>query len=417
MANERSERKTESPDKRRVQGARAMDPNQDAEPFRSVTGQMIAEGSAHEIINLMTTVVGNAALLRSALPPDHPGIRKLAAIEQAAERAAQLSLRVREYSQGRRNNAEPVNLNTIVYHVLLAEEQQLAPRVRLVRYINPDLWRAAAGHQAMSEVALELVTNAVESIRGKGRVYIGTRNVDFSTEPPPLGADVRGGRYVMLTVEDNGCGMSPEALERAFEPGSSTKPGKQGMGLAHVQEIVAGFGGRISVNSVEGKGALFRVYLPAYEGSDEAAPFPFEDLPGGSETILIVDDERMILEIANETLSTLGYKTLLAHNGLEAVEVARTYDGPVDLIVLDMVMPVMGGAEAYPLLRDARPEARIVVCTGLEQEIVTGGILDDDSSSFLLKPFRPSTLAQNVRRVLDQTADAKHRPFAGSQTR
>ncbi len=377
-----------------------------SEDARSGMGRMLADGLSHEISNLMTTVVGNAALLRNALPGNHPGIGKLAAIEKAAERAAALALRAAEQAQGRRVAVEPVNLNTIVYHVLLVEEQQLAPRVRLVRYINPDLWRAAADHAQTSEAALELVTNAVESISGKGRVYIGTRNVDFSKEPPPLGADIRGGRYVALSVEDNGCGMSPETRARVFEPGFTTKAGRRGMGLARVHDIVAGFGGRITVNSVEGEGAAFRVYLPATEGRDATAPSPFEDLPQGTETVLIVDDERMIVEIAQETLSQLGYKTLTAHNGLEAVGVARTHNGAIDLVLLDMLMPVMGGAEAYPLLREALPEARVIVCTGLDQEIVTETVLDDKFTSFLLKPFRPSTLAQEVRRVLDERVHA-----------
>ena len=418
MVGQRGGRASQSSEQSPANSAEPGDKAKDTEPYRSAAGQMAAEGFAHEICNLMTSIVGNAALLKSALKPDNPGLRKLAAIEEAAERAAQLSQHVREYSHGGRNNAEPVNLNTIVYHVLLTDEQRLAPRVRLVRYINPDLWRAAAGHRGMSEVALELVTNAVESIRDKGRVYIGTRNVDFSKEPPPLGADVRAGHYVMLSVEDNGCGIGPGTLQRVFDPGFTTKPGRQGMGLARVQEIVSSFGGRVSVNSTEGKGTVFRVYLPAYyEGTEEATPLHLEDLPEGSETVLVIDDERMIAEIAVETLERLGYKTLVAHNGLEAVEVARTYEGPIDLILLDMVMPVMGGAEAYPLLREARPAARLIVCTGLEQDIVTGGIPEDNFASFLLKPFRPVMLAQSVRRVLDQAIERERGPLAGSKTR
>lgn len=372
-------------------------------------GRMLAEGYSHEISNLMTTIVGNSALLRNSLPAEHPGIAKLNAIEHAAERAAMLSLHATEYAQGRPVKSEAVNLNTIVYHVLLSDEQRLAPRIRIVRYINPDLWKASANHDQMCEVAQELVTNAVEAIHGKGRVYVGTRNVDFSKEPPPLGLDIRAGRYVTLTVEDNGCGMTPETRQRVFEPGFTTKPGRQGMGLTRVYDIVSDFGGKITVTGSHGEGAVFRVYLPATETAEEAPTLPIEMLPPGSETVLIVDDEQMIVEVADEVLSRLGYKTLTARNGLEAVEVARVYDGAIDLVLLDMVMPVMGGAEAYALLREARPRVRVIVCTGLEQEIVSETVFDGELTSYLLKPFRPTTLAKEVRRALDRAVGADAR--------
>jgi CheY-like chemotaxis protein len=291
-----------------------------------------------------------------------------------------------------------------VYHVLLAEEQHLAPRIRIVRYINPDLWKVTASHAQIAQVALELATNAVDAIQDKGRVYIGTRNVDLTKEAAPLGSNLKSARYVLLSIEDNGAGMDPETHSRIFEPGFTTKSGRRGMGLTNVQNVVSASGGYISVSTIKGHGTVFRIYLPAFQERKEKVPVVAHELPSGTETILIVDDERMVLDVTQETLQRLGYHTLIAHNGAEAVELVRTHDGPIHLALLDLVMPVMGGVEAFPLLREARPDMRVIVCTGLDQEIISHEVLEDESSGFLLKPFRPSTLAQEVRKALDAKA-------------
>lgn len=377
------------------------------------TDALFAEGVAHELNNLLATILGNAALACNQLDKGHPSAANLETISKTAERAAELARRILAFAHGDRPEGEPVNLDTIVYHVLLTEEQHLAPRIRIVRYINPDLWKVAASHAEIAQVALELATNAVDSILDKGRVYIGTRNVDLTREAAPLGSNLKSARYVLLSVEDNGCGMDAETRSRIFEPGFTTKPGRRGMGLANVQNVVSDSGGYISVSTIKGHGTVFRIYFPAFQEGKEKASSVAQDLPGGTETILIVDDERMIVDVTQETLERLGYHTLVAHNGAEAVEVARTHDGPIHLAVLDMVMPVMGGVEAFPLLREARPDMRVIVCTGLDQEIISHEILEDESSGFLLKPFRPSTLAQEVRKALDIKESA---PKKGAST-
>jgi CheY-like chemotaxis protein len=345
-------------------------------------------------------------LLRGDVGDDHPRMATLEAIEKAAELAGSLTQRILSLTQGAERKPEPVNLNSIVYHLLLVEETKLAPSVRIVRHIDPDLWRVLAEHTAIAQVALNLATNAVDALNGKGRVTIRTRNVVLDSGTIPEGSGLRPGGYVLLSIEDDGEGMDPHTLAKAYEAGFTTREDQEGQGLATVRKIVDRYHGHVQINSFIGKGTACRVYLPALDVAKGVRPAPSMSVPAGAETILVVDDERMILEVTAETLRRLGYRTLTARNGQEAVEIATTHDGPIHLVLLDMSMPVMGGADAFPRIKALRPNTRVIVCTGFEQELVSSHLLDAGGvNSFLLKPFRLSALAHEIRKVLD-TSDA-----------
>ncbi len=368
----------------------------------SVRGfETIAEGIAHDINNLMTTILGSAALIRTETGHRHTVTPLLDSIEHAAETAASRTRQLLEFTREQSNRAECVSLNAIVYHALLAEERKLAPRIRIHRYIDPDLPRlVSTNHAGIAELTLALAANAVEAIHGEGRVIIRTRFVieepsDAETSGLPSGA------YALLTVEDNGDGMSPDILAHVFDAAFSTKPGHKGMGLTQARETVDAAGGRIVITSSVGHGTLCQAYLPALAANHVAPPSVPSDMPRGNETVLLVDDERIILEVTRETLGRLGYRVLTARNGKEAVDIAQNHPGPIHIALLDMAMPIMGGAEAYPLLQAARPDMKVIVCTGFDPDIAPPLIAETGSNAYLVKPFRPTTLAQEIRRVLD----------------
>ncbi len=369
---------------------------------RSESLSLLVRGISNEISNLTATIIGNAALVRNDLHDSHPGAQRLDMIQKAAEEIGRLNKRWMNVMQGEVVGHEPVNLNTLVYHTMLVEEARLAPRIRITRYMNPDLWRVPADQGQLSQMLVQLTLNAIEAIQDSGKVVLRTRNVEFSEGMTPPGSTLTPGRWVLLSVEDDGEGMDESALARAFEPGYSTRNARQGMGLTLVAKTVARHGGHITVTSNRGAGTTVRVYLPALEESAESRTVSVRDLPHGTETILVVDDERMIADVLQETLRRLGYKTLVARNGQEALDLVRSHQGPIDLVLLDMAMPVMGGAEAYPLLKQVRPDVKIVLCTGFEERIVTDPLLERGADAFLLKPFRPTTLAHEIRRVLEQ---------------
>lgn len=368
---------------------------------------MTGRGIAHDINNLMETVLGNVALLRGDLNSDHPRVATLEAIEKAAELAGNLTQRILAVTQGNKRKPEPVNLNSIVYHLLLVEETRLAPSIRIVRHIDPDLWRVLAEHTAIAQVALNLATNAVDALNGKGRVTVRTRNVVLDPEQIPEGSGLKPGPYVLLSIEDDGEGMSPHTLAKVFEPGFSTRNGQSGHGLTTAKKIIDRYHGHIQINSFAGKGTVCRVYIPAIDAAKAVKVAPSQSgVPVGEETIMVVDDERMILEVTAETLRRLGYRTITAKNGQEAIDLARSHEGPLHLVLLDLSMPVMGGADAFPRIKAIRPETRFIVCTGFEQELVSSHLLEAGGvDSFLLKPFRLSALAHEIRKVLD-TRDA-----------
>ena len=203
-----------------------------------------------------------------------------------------------------------------------------------------------------------------------------------------------------LSVEDTGGGISPEALEKIFNPGYTTKSAKHSIGLSGVQKLLETMGGWIGITSTVGRGTAVQVFFPVAEMQAEKPRIRSLDLPGGNETIMIVDDERPIVEVCGEILRRLGYTVVTAGNGKEAIELCQNHPGEIHAALLDIIMPVMGGAEAYPMLRRIRPNMKIVICTGFEQEDISH-VLRDAGTSCLLKPFLPSALAHELRGALD----------------
>ena len=372
-----------------------------AGPERLQATAMIGRGVAHDINNLMENIIGTASLLRNDLAGSQAHLAMLDSIERAAELAGQLTQRMMALTQGQDHRVEAVNINAIVYHLLLVEETHLARRIRIVRHIDPDLWRVHASHTQVAQVLINLATNAVESVHGKGRVTIRTCNVQLDADTMPTGLHLEPGPYVLVTIEDDGEGMSEEVLRLIFEPGYTTRPGKAGQGLATAATMTRAMGGLLAASSHVGEGSVFRVYLPALPDVAKTEEPQVMTLPHGTETVLVVDDERMIADVMQETLKRLGYRTLVARDGREAVDVARGYKAPIDLALLDIAMPVMGGADAFPLLKEIHPKMKVIVCTGFEQELISGELLRSGVDAFLLKPFRLSLLAQEVRKVLD----------------
>lgn len=363
---------------------------------------VVAGGVANDVNSLMEGILGNAALLREELGEGHPALARIAGIEEAAEEAGGLTRKLLLFAQGREPRSQRINVNPIAARVLLVEEQRLAPRIRISRYLNPDLWDIVADHAQITRLIINLTINAVESIAGKeGRVTLRTRNIEIDDGSIPKGSGLRPGPYVFISVEDNGVGIPPEALERLFDPDFSTKSPKRGLGLAVAYQVVSNLGGHIAVNSRPDWGSVFRVYLPAVKEPERRDAAHADRLPGGNETILVVDDEQMVLNVSCEALRRLGYTTLVAHDGREALEVVSATPGPIHLVLLDMVMPVMGGAEAFPLLKQARPDMRVIVCTGFMEGPATRDILHAGADAILFKPYRPAVLLQEIRRVLD----------------
>ncbi|MBN1581511.1 MAG: response regulator, partial [Anaerolineae bacterium] len=378
----------------------------------------LAGGIAHDFNNLMTGVLGNAEMLKMDLadqedqvdqPDRHDRIEMLAAISDSARRAAKLTQQLLAYARGGKYQPQVVDLNGIVQMILQAQARIAPSEIHVEVDAASDLWYIEADSAQMSEVVFNLFTNAVEAIESSGRIDIATGNRVVNEGEV---ADLEPGRYVCLSVRDTGRGMSEEAQSRLFEPFFTTKFQGRGMGLAAAYGIVTNHGGHIRVESEKGCGATFEVYLPAIR--TESAASPVEQPPHSQPvvatrqikpvaevlTILVIEDDETVRKLTTRLIGRFGYRALVARNGKEAVDIARSFEGDIHLALLDMGMPVMGGAETYPLLVAARPGIKVIIYSGYELDAAAQALLDAGASAFIQKPFQIGVLEAEIRKAL-----------------
>lgn len=363
----------------------------------------LAAGVAHDFNNLMTSILGNAELLLTDPSfPDAPS--RLNQVADAAKRGGALAQQLLAYARGGKYQKQNASVNEIVQQALHLQKHAMPPRVQL----EVDLDAAAPAIDAdpvqIGQVVTNLCINATEATPGMGRVTVRTRLITLTAADTEKRPGLVPGPAVLIQVSDSGTGMDPDVLKRIFEPFFSTKFQGRGLGLAAAYGIVKNHHGFIGVESAIGRGTTFSVYLPAVERGPARPAAPVDAFPTGSETILLVDDDPAVIDVTKSILERLKYRVLVARHGIEAVEVTRTHQGSIDLAILDLGMPFAGGAEAYPFMRAARPDMRVLISSGYEMNDVVQGLLAAGADAFLQKPYRVSVLARAIRSVLEGTA-------------
>ncbi|MFN0178797.1 MAG: PAS domain-containing protein [Gemmatimonadales bacterium] len=363
----------------------------------------LAAGVAHDFNNLMTTILGNAELLLT--DPGFPDASsRLAQVAEAAKRGGALAQQLLAYARGGKYQTQVVSVTEIVTEALALQKHAMPPRIQLEAILDPAAPCIEADPVQIGQVITNLFINAGEAIPASGRVTVKTLAVDLGPDAIADKPGLAPGPHVVIEVADTGKGIEAASLPRIFEPFFSTKFQGRGLGLAAAYGIVKNHHGYIAVDSTLGKGTTIRIYLPTVTATARS-PHPIADpFPTGDETILLVDDDEAVIEVTKSILERLNYRVLVARHGIEAVEVTRTHSGPIDLTLLDMGMPLAGGAEAFPFLRAARPKMRILISSGYEMNDVVQGLLAAGADAFLQKPYRVTTLARGIRRVLDRTA-------------
>ncbi|MCS6918536.1 MAG: ATP-binding protein [Fimbriimonadales bacterium] len=367
----------------------------------------MAGGLAHDFNNMLTAVLGYAELAQGALPQDHPAYGFLNSAILAVEKASQVTRQLMTLARQQPMERRPVNLNEIVQESLRIAQTWLPASVQVQTFLSDTLWQTEADPTQLGQVLQNLLLNARDAIPDTGGVItIETENVHLDVDYARTHYEVVPGDYVMLMVSDTGVGMPPHVRERIFEPFFTTKPHGQGtgLGLSIVYSILKQLGGHIWVYSEVGKGTTFKIYLPrAYERmrltpTIELAP---TELPRGQETILVVEDEPGVLEVASETLRQQGYTVITAQSPPEALQIAQSIEEPIHLLITDVVMPVMSGRELADYMLRLRGSLKVLYVSGYtENTIVHHGVLDA-GVNFLPKPYTPSQLLQKVREVLD----------------
>jgi len=369
----------------------------------------LAAGVAHDVNNLMAAVLGNADLLRDDVPRSGEAPEMLDSIRESASRAAELAQQLLAYARGGRYWSRPVDLNEVAQRTLEIQRRTWPRGIDIKLDLDPTLPSVIADASQMSQIVLNLCANAVEAMEGKGRLTLTTRSErvedDQVAHRGSGSVALSAGPWIRLSVEDEGCGMDGLTSARVFEPFFSTKFPGRGLGLAAVYGIVQNHGGEIAVDSLPGRGTRVDVWLPAArEAVAGEMPRAERDLPRGAETVLVVDDEETVLTVTGRLLERLGYRVLCARDGSEAVSFARTHGVALDAVILDLDMPVMDGASAFPLLRAARPGLPIVVCSGYELDPGSPRLRGIVPDAYLAKPFRRDALARVLREALDRAA-------------
>jgi PAS domain S-box-containing protein len=364
----------------------------------------LAGGIAHDFNNLLMVIQGHAELLTDRMKPGESLRRNAEQIQEASQRATSLTRQLLAFSRKQMLAPVVLNVQAVVSDMGKILRRLIGEDVELVTVNAPDLKRVKADRSQIEQVIMNLAVNARDAMPRGGKLTIETTNVEFDDSYSRAPVVLMPGRYVMLAVTDNGCGMDADTQAHIFEPFYTTKEkGKgTGLGLATVYGIVKQSGGYVWVYSEIGRGTTFKIYLPSVE--EEVAPREIRQavasLPRGTETVLLVEDEEGVRELAKEYLESCGYKVLVAQNGQAAIDLVSKHSGPIDLIMTDIVMPGLSGSDLAKKVQSLRPDIRVVYMSGYtDQAIIHHGILSSDVL-LLQKPFTMSTLAHKLREAL-----------------
>jgi signal transduction histidine kinase/FixJ family two-component response regulator len=362
----------------------------------------LAGGIAHDFNNLLMGIQGLSSLMLLDITSTHHHYEKLKNIEQYVLRGADLTKQLLGFARGGKYEVKPTDLNE-----LLAKSSQMFGRTKkeisIFTKLDPEVWTVEIDQGQIEQVLLNLYVNAWQAMPGGGGLYLDTKNVILD-ESGPQPFYVKPGKYVQVSIADTGVGMDDRTKERIFEPFFTTKEMGRGtgLGLASAYGIIKSHGGVITVQSVKGQGTTFVIHLPASERRPEKEKTPINMLLQGHETILLVDDEEMVLNVAVEMLKRLGYKILTAQSGQEALEIFKRHKEAIDLIVLDMIMPGMSGSETYNLLKNILPDIKVLLSSGYSISGEATEILNRGCQGFIQKPFDIKQVSCKIRDILDK---------------
>lgn len=362
---------------------------------------VLAGGIAHNFNNLLTGIQGNASLLQleKSVTPDQ--LKKLTAIEQLVQSGSRLTSQLIGYARQGKYEVKPLDLNRLIRDTVNTFSSS-REEIEMITDLAPDLQMILADKSQMEQVLLNLLLNAGDAMPEGGNIRIETSNMTHSEitskpyQPIP-------GKYIHMSVTDSGTGIKEEIVDRIFDPFFTTKEKNQGsgLGLASVYGVIKTHNGYIDVISNPSRGSRFNIYLPSSDGKPKGEAPISEQLMTGKETILLVDDEDMILYVGRQMLKYLGYNIISARGGLEALFMYEENKKLIDLVILDMIMPKMGGQETFNKLRKMNPAVKVLLASGYSSDGKAQEIINQGCDGFIQKPFNLTQLSHKVREILD----------------
>ena len=360
----------------------------------------LASGIAHDFNNLLMGIQGNVSLIQLDLDSTHPHYKRLENIEKQVQNGAMLTSELIAYARRRRYEVRPLDLNQLVKdtsETFGRTRKEITIHLRLF----DNLLSIEADSGQMEQVLFNLFVNAADSMPRGGDLFLKTINVTHKDMRGKLYEPKRGD-YVLLTVADTGMGMERETLERVFDPFFTTKEMGRGtgLGLASAYGIIKAHGGYIDVGSKKGQGTTFSIYLPGSKRPVLKVVKTVEAVVEGAGTVLLVDDEAVVLEVGRDLLEAMGYRVLVARDGKQGVEVYKKNQDEINIVVLDIVMPHMGGGEAYDRLKEINPNVKVLLSSGFSIHSEAAEILERGCDGFIQKPFKMKDLSQAIKEVL-----------------
>ena len=385
----------------------------------------LAGSIAHDFNNLLTVIIGGAECAREQLGPDHPAVSLLRSVQQAGERAAGLTRPLLTFSRNQVLALEPLSLNDAAQEAAGMLRRLLGVNVEIRMTLDPALRLVKANVNQLQQVLVNLGVNARDAMEGNGVLSITTREAVVTSSAAVRHGIACAEHWVELAVSDTGCGMDAATKARIFEPFFTTKaPGRgTGLGLATVFGIIKQIGGFVDVESAPGEGTTFRVYLPATD-EPEIPAVPAVDAPprsqtNGGETLLLVDDEEDIRELAIITLESRGYRVLAAATGDEALVIAEKHAANIRVLITDVVMPGMNGVQLADIASRIIPGLKVLFVSGHSNEAISAETLRATNGDYLQKPYLGDALAAKIRTVLDRRdfLPVAAKPFGAHRSR
>ncbi|MHC4945496.1 MAG: PAS domain S-box protein [Planctomycetota bacterium] len=365
----------------------------------------LAGGVAHDFNNLLLAILGYSELSMKNLPDEEDKLRSnLEEIHRAGERAAALTRQLLAFSRRQVLQPEDLDLNLVIAEVMKMLRRLIGEHIELEIVPGHGLDLVNADSSQIEQVLMNLAVNARDAMTEGGTITIKTENIFVDSRSKERKQGIPEGNYVLMSVRDTGCGIAPTVLERIFEPFFTTKEVGRGtgLGLATVYGIVQQHNGFINVESEQGEGSVFNMYLPTVDpnaaraaGETGGAP------PGGNETILLAEDEPTVRSLAVQILEKAGYRVLTAANGVEALKIFESHADEIDLAFLDVVMPKMTGRTVQNRIRSKKPDLPFLFTSGYSEEVIQGQLDPADTARLIQKPYNPDKLLRRIREVLD----------------
>ena len=347
--------------------------------------------------NALTTILGHTSLILTRVQPGHPWRNSLVEVEKSAEKAAEIAHYLAAFSRQEKDvhGLAPGNLNDLLRRTVELFQTQKNPTLQWTLQLESRLRTAKFDEAKMQQAFVKILDNATQAVGDHGSLVVRTRNLDVTEPLRDGGVAIVPGHYVCVEINDAGCGITPEIMPRVFEPFFTTKPSHRGLGLAWVYGIVTNHGGSVAITSLPGQGTQVRVYLPALKRIVKDQAYNYDEL-SGAETILIVDDDDMVLTMGQTILASFGYNVITAGNAHKALDIVSDSGNPIDLVITDLVMPNISGRELVERLHKLAPRLKFLCVSGY----VCTNHPEGEEDNYLQKPFTSQELLRKVKQVL-----------------